>query len=158
MLHLASIAKGQSFMGTTRVVLDQVNLVVSDMQRSSDFYRRLGVAFEAGDSGWGLHHRSGSGSGESGGASLDLDSLSFAAQWGRIERTGPVIGFRVEAREDVDRIYAELTAAGHAGQQPPYDAFWGSRFAVVQDPDGNSVALMSPSEAAYRTRPPAPPR
>ena len=143
-------------MGTTRVVLDQVNLVVRDMQRSADFYRRLGVASEAGDPSWSLHHRSAHST--DGGASFDLDSLPFAAQWGRVARPGPVLGFRVPAREDVDRLYAELTAAGHAGQQPPFDAFWGARFAVVQDPDGNLVGLMSPSEAAHRTRPPEPPK
>jgi catechol 2,3-dioxygenase-like lactoylglutathione lyase family enzyme len=143
-------------MGTTRVVLDQVNLVVRDMQRSADFYRRLGVAGEGGDPSWSMHHRSGHST--DGGASFDLDSLPFAAQWGRVGQPGPVLGFRVPAREDVDRLYAELTAAGHPGQQPPFDAFWGSRFAVVQDPDGNLVSLMSPSEAAHRTRPPAPPK
>ncbi len=143
-------------MGTTRIVLDQVNLVVSDIQRSAEFYRKLGVPVEDGGlPEWDLHHRN---SKVTQGASLDLDSRPFAAQWGRIERTGPVLGFRVPAREDVDRIYAELTAAGHPGQQPPFDAFWGSRFAVVQDPDGNSIALMSPSDAAHRSRPPAPPR
>jgi uncharacterized glyoxalase superfamily protein PhnB len=57
----------------------------------------------------------------------------------------------------VDRIYAELTAAGHAGQQPPYDAFWGSRYAIVCDPDGNFVGLMSPPEQAHRKPSPPPP-
>jgi catechol 2,3-dioxygenase-like lactoylglutathione lyase family enzyme len=144
-------------MGATRAVFDQVNLVVRDMQRSADFYRRLGVASQEGDPSWSMHHRSGHPA-EGAGASFDLDSLPFAAQWGRVERTGPVLGFRVPARDDVDRLYAELTGAGHAGLQPPYDAFWGARFAVLQDPDGNLVGLMSPSEAAYRTRPPAPPK
>jgi hypothetical protein len=37
-----------------------------------------------------------------------------------------------------------LTAAGYAGPQPPYDAFWGARYAIVQDPDDNDVGLMSP--------------
>ena len=103
-----------------------------------------------------MHHRNSNTSSE--GASFDLDSMPFAAQWGRVGRSGPVLGFRVTAREDVDRLYAELTAAGHVGQQPQYDAFWGSRFAVVEDPDGNPVALMSPSDAAHRKAPPAPPK
>ena len=29
-------------------------------------------------------------------------------------------------------------------QQEPYDAFWGARYAIVEDPDGNAVGLMSP--------------
>jgi len=54
-----------------------------------------------------------------------------------------VIGFKVAARDSVDALYAELVAAGHAGQQPPYDAFWGARYAVLADPDGN---CRSPDE------------
>jgi len=58
-------------------------------------------------------------------------------------------------REAVDRTYHALTAAGGASQQPPYDAFWGARYAVVEDPDGNPVGLMSPIDDAYRSTPPA---
>jgi uncharacterized glyoxalase superfamily protein PhnB len=68
-----------------------------------------------------------------------------------------VIVFRVDSREDVDRRYDDMIAAGYAGQQPPYDAMWGARFAVVADPDGNSVGLMSESDPDRRTPSPAPP-
>jgi len=50
----------------------------------------------------------------------------------------------------------ELTAAGYRGQQRPYDAFFGARYAVVEDPDGNPVGLMSPVEPARRSSPPTP--
>lgn len=40
------------------------------------------------------------------------------------------------------------------------DAFWGARFAVVADPDGNEVGLMSPIDEERRRWPPdeSPPR
>jgi hypothetical protein len=38
--------------------------------------------------------------------------------------------------------------------QPPFDAFWGARYAIVEDPDGNHIGLMSPSDPALRTAPP----
>jgi hypothetical protein len=60
----------------------------------------------------------------------------------------------VASREAVDKKYAELTAAGHNGCQPPYDAFWGVRYAIVSDPDGNDVGLMSPMDEKRRTWPP----
>ena len=60
-------------------------------------------------------------------------------------------------REDVDDLYAELTSAGYVGQQAPYDAFWGARYAIVEDPSGNSVGLMSPIDEARRAAPPSPP-
>lgn len=60
-------------------------------------------------------------------------------------------------RADVDSVFAELVAAGYPSQQEPYDAFWGVRYAVVTDPEGNAVALISPVDEALRTAPPAPP-
>jgi catechol 2,3-dioxygenase-like lactoylglutathione lyase family enzyme len=138
------------------IELDQINVVVRDMEAMAAFYGRLGLSFGGGMAEWAPHHRS---SGAQGGLDVDLDSTAFASVWNRgwPGGTGIVLGFRVPEREDVDRRYEELTAAGHTGQQPPYDAFWGSRFAVVADPDGNSVALMSPPDPSRRTPPPAPP-
>jgi uncharacterized glyoxalase superfamily protein PhnB len=57
-----------------------------------------------------------------------------------------VIGMLVETRDDVDRLYDTVKAAGHPVGQQPYDAFFGSRYAVVIDPDGNQVGLKSPIE------------
>jgi uncharacterized glyoxalase superfamily protein PhnB len=62
-----------------------------------------------------------------------------------------VLGFRLASRESVDALYEELTGAGYRGAQPPYDAFWGARYAIVADPDGNSVGIMSPSDPERRS-------
>jgi hypothetical protein len=35
-----------------------------------------------------------------------------------------------------------------------FDAFWGARYAIVADPDGNDVGLMSPIDESRRTWPP----
>jgi catechol 2,3-dioxygenase-like lactoylglutathione lyase family enzyme len=136
--------------------LDQVNLVVGDMDAMADFYRRLGLELDAGPPDWAPHHRN---TESAEGVDVDLDSQPFAAVWNRGWPGGPgiVLGFRVPDRPSVDRLYEELTAAGHATQQEPYDAFWGSRFAVVTDPDGNAVGLMSPRDDAFRGPPPPPP-
>ena len=76
------------------------------------------------------------------------DAFKLLANGGRA-----VIGFRVSSRERVDELYSQLTADGYAGQQPPYDAFWGARYAIVEDPDGNPVGIMSPSDPDRRSRP-----
>ena len=39
---------------------------------------------------------------------------------------------------------AELTDEGGTGVLKPWDAFWGMRYAVVHDPDGNPVDLFAP--------------
>jgi catechol 2,3-dioxygenase-like lactoylglutathione lyase family enzyme len=140
-----------------RPVLDQVNLVVKDMSASVDFYRSLGLAIPDRDPAWDDDHRSAA---VPGGIDFDLDTDSFAAKWdagwpGSKGRGGVVLGFRVSSRDAVDKLYGEVTGAGFTGQQEPYDAFWGARYAIVEDPDGNAVGLMSPIDPDRKSAPPS---
>jgi catechol 2,3-dioxygenase-like lactoylglutathione lyase family enzyme len=137
-------------------VLDQLNLVVGDMAAMVDFYRRLGLKVDEPEPPWHRHHRTAA-VGE--GLRLDFDSRGFATTWNHgqpRDEARAVIGFRLPSRDAVDRSFANLTQAGYAGQQEPYDAFWGARYAIVEDPDGNSVGLMSPVDPDRRTPPPSP--
>ena len=135
-------------------VFDQLNLVVTDMTATVAFYRRLGLNIPDTDLTWAGHHR---GAVMPGGMVLDFDSAGFAGQWDHGWRGGMgVLGFRVSSREAVDATYDDLTGAGYGSQQPPYDTFWGSRYAIVEDPDGNAVGLMSPPDPQRRTASPAP--
>ena len=133
---------------------DQFNLVVTDMDASVAFYRRLGLDIRDTTPEWQHHHRTVT---LSNGIDLDLDSRDFARYWDHGWRRGMgVLGFKVDSRDRVDEIYADLTAAGYRGQQPPFDAFWGARYAVIEDPDGNAVGIMSPVDPANRSQPPSP--
>ena len=38
------------------------------------------------------------------------------------------------------------------GRRSTYDAFWGARYAVVSDPDGNGVGIIDPVDPAGATR------
>jgi uncharacterized glyoxalase superfamily protein PhnB len=146
-------------MDRIRPTLNQLNIVSSNLDASIAFYRRLGVDFPE-DRVWrtatGAHHASAS----EVGTDLDIDSAAFSQIWnkgwaGRTDLAGRVVvGFSLKMREDVDRIYAEMTAAGHRGLQPPWDAFWGARYAIVEDPVGIAVGLMSPMSAEHRAPPP----
>jgi uncharacterized glyoxalase superfamily protein PhnB len=135
--------------------LHMLNLVVGDMSASLDFYRRLGIAVPLGEDAAGAHVQLRM----PGGFSLELDTAESAQLWHAGWRADPasvgvVIGFSLPTREAVDERYAELTSAGYAGRQPPFDAFWGARYAIVADPDGNDVSLMSPLDESRRTWPP----
>jgi catechol 2,3-dioxygenase-like lactoylglutathione lyase family enzyme len=142
-------------------LLQSLNLVVRDMDATLAFYRRLGLEIPE-SSVWrtesGAHHVDVR---LPGGLGLDLDSSELAAHynagWRETGSAGGrcVIGFSVATREAVDERYGELIAAGYRGLQPPYDAFWGARYAIVEDPDGNPVGLMSPIDPARRGPPPA---
>jgi catechol 2,3-dioxygenase-like lactoylglutathione lyase family enzyme len=136
--------------------LRQVNLAVCDMEAMAAFYTRLGLPLAAGDRAWAAHHRSAS---TEDAADLELDSIAFTSRWneGWPGGSGVVLGFQVPDRADVDSLYDQLVGAGATPQQAPYEAFWGARFAVVADPDGNAVGLTSPVDSAYRSAPPPPP-
>ncbi len=137
---------------------DQVNLVVSDVEASRAFYARLGLDFGAEhDPVWSAHHVSAARGGDVP-IDFDLDSTSFAAKWDRgwAGGTGAVLGFKVDSREEVDQLVAALAAAAVPVQQEPYDAFWGARYAVVSDPDGNAVGIMSAVDDARRSESPSP--
>ena len=137
--------------------LDQVNLVARDVPAMVAFYERLGVGLRApSPPPWDEHHVSFA-AGDA--LDFDVDSTTFAGQWDRgwpAGEGGVVLGFRLGTRDEVDRLFADLTGAGYAGQQEPYDAFWGARYAIVTDPDGNAVGLMSPSDPARRFDGPEP--
>lgn len=134
-----------------RPILNQFNLVVRDVEASVMFYRRLGLDIPDTVVEWQRHHRSALPRGD---FEFDVDSEAFARIWDRgwsdAHRTG-VIGFSVSSREEVDRIYREMTDAGYGAEQGPYDAFWGARYAVIRDPDGNAVGLMSPVDPSMRS-------
>jgi uncharacterized glyoxalase superfamily protein PhnB len=132
-----------------------LNLVVGDIEASLEFYRRLGAVGPDGPDVTGGHAQLRM----PGGFSLELDDAESARLWHAAYRSDPasadvVIGFALESREAVDESYTELTSAGYRGRQPPFDAFWGARYAIVADPDGNDVGLMSPIDESRRSWPP----
>jgi uncharacterized glyoxalase superfamily protein PhnB len=139
---------------------NQVNIVAGDFGRSFDFYRRLGVAFAepVTDHSGEPFHANGK---TSNGLGFELDRPVFAQVWNqgwtkRSDLVGRmVLGFGVASREEVDQLYAELTSAGHPGLAPPHDAFWGARYAILENPNGIAVGVMSPIEAEHQTSPPA---
>jgi catechol 2,3-dioxygenase-like lactoylglutathione lyase family enzyme len=138
--------------------LDQLNLVVHDVEASRAFYSHLGLDFgDVPDPVWDAHHVS-SRHDDPTLLDVDLDSETFAARWnqGWPGGSGVVLGFKVESRDEVDALVASLTADGVPVQQEPYDAFWGARYAVVSDPDGNGVGIMSPIDPARRRDEPPP--
>lgn len=141
----------------------QLNIVSENLTASIEFYRRLGVEIPQG-SVWetetGIHHANSEDEVDGSSFAIDFDSAAFAAIWNagwsrRDDLSGRVVvGFEVATREAVDERFTDLTNAGYAGLQAPYDAFWGARYAIVEDPNGIAVGLMSPRSPDMRSEPP----
>jgi catechol 2,3-dioxygenase-like lactoylglutathione lyase family enzyme len=121
--------------------LNAIGIVVSDMARSIRFYRLLGLD---------VPETPGEGHVDTflpNGVRFMLDTeetlLSFRPDWTRA--TGNQIGLALECESpaEVDEIYARMTGEGFHGEKEPWDAFWGQRYAQLQDPDGVSVDLYA---------------
>jgi catechol 2,3-dioxygenase-like lactoylglutathione lyase family enzyme len=135
-----------------------INIFVRDIDATIAFYRLLGLdvpdAFDW-PPGTGARHVEVR---MPGGHYLAFDNHVMARIWNTRfdDERGEgniVIGLLAGGRDDVDRIYRTVRDAGHEVGQPPYDAFWGPRYAIVIDPDGNQVGLKSPEDDERRYEP-----
>jgi uncharacterized glyoxalase superfamily protein PhnB len=57
------------------------------------------------------------------------------------------LAFLCDSPAGVDAVFARLVGLGYHGHKAPWDAFWGQRYALVDDPDGTEVSLFAPSSA-----------
>jgi catechol 2,3-dioxygenase-like lactoylglutathione lyase family enzyme len=140
--------------------LNQVDLIVGDMEATIAFYCALGVEIPE-EAIWrtatGAHHVDIT---MPSGLIVHFDSAALAKVYDRGWRepsgtgTRNVLSFRVSSREEVDRIHGKLIGLGYPSAQVPYDAFWGARFAIVEDPDRNHIGIMSASDPDLRSGPP----
>jgi len=120
-----------------------IELVVADLSRSLAFYRRLGLDIPP-DADAAPHVEVPL----PGGLRLAFDTIdtirSFDPGW-----EPPAGGHRIalafgcDDPADVDRVHAEMVAAGYESHLEPWDAFWGQRYAVLRDPDGNPIDLFA---------------
>jgi uncharacterized glyoxalase superfamily protein PhnB len=121
-----------------------IGLVVADMGKSLAFYRCLGLDIPA-EADAEPHVEVTL----AGGMRLAWDGIetirSFDPGWTPPSGGSKIsLAFLCDDPADVDRAYAGLVEAGYAGHKPPWDAFWGQRYATVLDPDGNNVELFAP--------------
>ncbi|CAN5460643.1 VOC family protein [soil metagenome] len=119
------------------IKLDMVGLTTSNMTEAIRFYRMLGLAFPDPDGPYVEATTDG-------GMRVSLNDaimvMSINPTW------KPPVGQAISLAFlcDVDATYKAITEAGFHGHKEPWDAFWGQRYAIVTDPDGNHVDLFAP--------------
>jgi uncharacterized glyoxalase superfamily protein PhnB len=118
-----------------------VHLTVNNLAKSADFYRMVGLKLPA-DTDLGEHVEIDLG----GGAQLALSTERVARMYDPgfrepFGQTASALQFQVNSRQGVDDLYRSLTGSGYAGHLAPVEAFWGGRYAEVDDPDGNIIGL-----------------
>lgn len=127
--------------------LYMLGLIVQDMGKSLEFYRRLGLAIPQGSEVM-THVEVKMGSG----LTFFLDSRPSRWDPGYVRRDNSgsqeatnnyrsILEFYVQTQEAVEAKYAELTSLGYQGYRTPYETPFGMCFAMVNDPDGNIILL-----------------
>ena len=123
--------------------LYMVGVIVEDMQRAAEFYRRLGVAVPSEQEEQDHVEVAMSGS------TFFLSTKRANARWDPAPRPAASGGYRIilefylETREALDAKYEELTGLGYESHSPPYDVRPDLRFAMINDPDGNTILLSA---------------
>ena len=129
---------------------DAIGLVVRDMAETLAFYRLIGLDISAAADTEGHVEVP-----VADGFRLMFDTIETVESFSTYEAPagGRSVGlaFSCNTPSDVDATFALVTAAGHTAKEPPFDAFWGQRYATVLDPDGNPVDLYAPLDEPVPT-------
>jgi len=97
--------------------LDAIGIVCADLDRTRAFYALLDVEVEV--------------------------LRSFQPAWERAAGNTVALAFRCGNPAEVDEVYARVVAAGFHGENEPWNAVWGQRYAQLHDPDGTPVDLYA---------------
>jgi uncharacterized glyoxalase superfamily protein PhnB len=121
---------------------DMIGIAVRDMAAALRFYRLIGLDIPEGA------EQEDHAEVYASGYRIAWDTItmikSFNPDWNE-HPTGQrmTLAFKCADAAEVDKLYAEVIAAGYGSHKAPWDAFWGQRYAVVIDPDGNMVDLFA---------------
>ena len=124
------------------IKVDMIGLVVKDLDASLRFYRALGM--EIPDPDGGPYHE------------VTLDG-GIRMSWNTEEMIKGIdpewqlpVGQRVglaylcDSPDEVNAKFGAMVESGYKGRKAPWDAFWGQRYAQIEDPDGMIVDLFCP--------------
>ena len=123
--------------------LYMVGVIVEDMGKAIEFYRRLGVTIAEGEESKGHVEVKMSG------LTFFLTTKQVNGRWdpARAEVSGTgyrmILEFYLKTRAEVDAKYAELIGYGYQGHVAPYETAFKTYFAMIDDPDGNTILLSA---------------
>ena len=121
--------------------LDAVGVTTSNLKKTVSFYTLLGFEFPAfKDEEKHLEATS------EGSARLMIDAKDIVKDIiGQDPQPGNHSSFAIQydSPEEVNMVAEKVMNAGFNVIKEPWDAFWGQRYAVVEDPDGYKVDLYT---------------
>ena len=125
--------------------LDAISLTSTDLEKSVEFYSLLGFIFSKFEKDE-KHIEPQTKPGE---VRLMIDAADLIES---ITGSKPIpanhSSFAILCKNpvEVDEVAKSIKAKGFTVIKEPWDAFWGQRYAIVQDPDGYMIDLFAPLE------------
>lgn len=124
------------------VKIDAIAVASSDLEKTMQFYQLLGFTFNpiAGDE---KHVEAVTEKGE---VRLIIDTKELIQELYGVEPTPSnhsVFAMLCESPSDVDSAVQAIQREGFVIVKEPFDAFWGQRYATVQDPDGYMIDIFA---------------
>lgn len=120
--------------------LDMVGIIVQDMEKACAFYQHLGFEIKS----------------EKRADYVELDNHGVRISLNSKEIIEGIYGFRTksigerielaflcDSAEEVNQICRSMADNGYTIVKEPWDAFWGQRYAIIQDVDDNLISLFS---------------
>lgn len=122
--------------------LNAVAVATSDMKRTIAFYSLLGFDFsqvKADEEHVEPLTPDGS-------ARLMIDSMAMISGiigHSPVPGNHSVFAIQFDSPGEIDAVCRKVSEAGFTVVKEPWDAFWGQRYAIVQDPDGYLIDLYA---------------
>jgi uncharacterized glyoxalase superfamily protein PhnB len=121
---------------------DMIGIVARDLEASARFYRHLGLDVPTPKKGEDYVEVT-----TPNGYRISWNGLTMVQKldpgWKQPIGHRMELAFLCDSPAEVDATYAKLQSAGYEGHRAPWDAFWGQRYAIIVDTDGNRVSLFA---------------
>jgi len=122
--------------------LYMVGVMVKDMGKAVEFYRRLGVDIPEGSENQQFVPI------KMGEMTFFLNTHKLNARWdpAKTEAAGGyriILEFYLKTRPEVDTKYAEMIGYGYESHVAPYETPFKNYFSMINDPDGNTILISA---------------
>lgn len=120
--------------------LDMIGIVTKDMEQATLFYETLGFSVIGNPTTDYLEL-------DNQGVRISLNSSKMIASIYGYEpaTTGDTLelAFLCDSIEEVDETHRKMTDTGYEIFKAPWNAFWGQRYLIIKDIDGNFLSIFA---------------
>lgn len=116
--------------------------MVAAMEKALAFYRSVGLEIGEAEAGAQQVNYAGP-NGMSLGFFAEAMIREAMPEWMTPVGQRVTLALHCDSAAELDETYVKVTAAGFVGLQEPWDTFWGQRYSMLLDPDGNRVDLFT---------------